>query len=48
MFPAMVRKSGVRFGPLERGIFGGRTFYKHYAPNGAGKPGLKESWSKNK
>ena len=38
MFPAMVRDSGGRFAPPERGIFWRSTFYKHYAPNGAEEP----------
>jgi hypothetical protein len=37
MFPAMVRETGLRFAPLERGgTFSGRTFYKHYIPTGRG------------
>ncbi len=37
MFPAMVRETGLRFAPMERGgIFWGRPFYKHYVPTGRG------------
>ncbi len=38
MFPPMVRETGLRFAPLERGgIFWSREFYKHLASAGAGE-----------
>jgi hypothetical protein len=34
--PAMMRRSGFHFAPLERGSFGSRATYKHYVPTGPG------------